>query len=86
MLLPAVVEQALLFTYVNTGAPRNIGDAGLYRRSSLCAQMQEGLLDCMPVQLRVRADRLSRVGPLPNRPFEISAGPGPAGTAVVSPR
>jgi hypothetical protein len=50
MLLLAVVDQALLFTYINTGAPGNIGDAGLYRRYSLYEQMQQELLDCMPVQ------------------------------------
>jgi hypothetical protein len=40
------------------------------------------------VSARVRANRLSRAGPLPNSkgPFEILSGPGPAGPAVVSPR
>jgi hypothetical protein len=56
MLLLVVADQALLFTYINTGAPGNIGDAGLYLRSSLYAQMQEGLLDCMPVQLAVNGE------------------------------
>jgi hypothetical protein len=51
MLLLPVVDHAVLFTYVNTGDPGNTLDSPLYERSSLLVQVQQGLLDCMPVQL-----------------------------------
>jgi hypothetical protein len=43
----------MLFTYVNAGAPGNLGDAGLYSASRFSKQVEDGLLRAATVQLIV---------------------------------
>jgi hypothetical protein len=43
IMLLAVVNSDMLFTYVNAGAPGNLGDAGLYSASKLSKYVNDGL-------------------------------------------
>jgi hypothetical protein len=50
-LLLAVCDADMLFTYINAGAPACVGDAGLFGRTRLREQINEGLMRTMSVPL-----------------------------------
>jgi hypothetical protein len=52
-MLLAVVSADMLFTYVNAGAPGNLGDAGLYNASRLWKQVNDRLLRAAKVYIVV---------------------------------
>jgi hypothetical protein len=61
-LLLGVVDNKMLFTYINVGALGNIGDAGLYGRSMLKRMFDDGLLRGTEFELPVRG-RMETINP-----------------------
>jgi hypothetical protein len=62
-LLLAVCDADLRFTYVNSGAPACVGDAGLYGRSQLKANIDAGMLKQVRVPLHFEDGRMHEICP-----------------------
>ena len=61
-LLLTIVDAAGSFLYVNAGAPGSIGDAGLWARTSIKQQFDEGLTDVASIKLRAGLEELDVSG------------------------
>jgi hypothetical protein len=62
-LLLAVCDADLKFTYVSTGAPACVGDAGLFGRSQLKIRLDEGMLKAVTVPLTMHDGSVHQIHP-----------------------
>jgi hypothetical protein len=63
MLALCVCDADMRFTYANVGAPACVGDAGLYTRSRLKQQVDDGLLSVVKVELKFDNERVEEIEP-----------------------